>query len=114
MAQSQAIRLVHEAARSLAFGSIAAGYTGVGTAITNPVRILHVQNLTDELLMFSYDGVNDHFPLPTSGYMVLDITANKSTSQGYYLAEGTRLYVKQIGVPSSGSVYVTVYYGATE
>lgn len=113
MAHSQAIRLTPESARSLAFGSIAAGYTGVGTAISNPVRILHIQNLTDAVLMFSYDGVNDHFPLAASGYLLLDITANKSSTQGYYLAEGTRLYVKRLSVPSSGSVYVTVYYGAT-
>jgi len=114
MAQSQAIRLVPEAARSLAFGSIAAGYTGVGTAIDNPVRILHIQNLTDVVLMFSYDGVYDHFPLASNAYLLLDITANKASGQGCYLAEGTRIYVKQDGVPASGSVYVTAYYGETE
>lgn len=114
MSQSQAIRLVPEAARSLAFGSIAAGYTGIGTAISNPVRILHIQNLTDVILMFSYDGINDHFPLASNAYLLLDITANKSRDHGFYLAEGTRIYVKQDGVPASGSVYVTVYYGSIE
>lgn len=114
MAHSQAIKLVPEAARSLAFGSIVAGYTGIGTAITNPVRILHIQNLTDVTLMFSYDGVDDHFPLATNSFLLLDITANKSKDQGFYLEEGTRIYVKREGVPASGSVYVTVYYGSTE
>lgn len=114
MVHSQAIKLVPEAARSLAFGSIEAGYIGIGTAISNPVRILHIQNLTDETLMFSYDGINDHFPLPQNGFFLLDITANKSRDQGFYLAEGTRIYVKQDGIPTSGSVYVTVYYGSTE
>jgi len=113
MAQhSQAIRLVPETVRSLAFGSIGAAYTGVGTAITNPIRILHVQNLTDSELMFSYDGINDHFPLPANGFLVLDITANKSREQGYYLAEGTRVYVKEVVAPTTGNVYVTVYYGS--
>ena len=113
MAYSKAIRLLPESVRSLAFGSIGAAYTGVGTEITSPARILHIQNLTDSLLMFSYDGVNDHFPLPASGFLLLDITANKATEDGYYLSEGTRIYVKQIVAPSSGSVYVTVYYGST-
>jgi len=113
MAHSQAIRLVPESVRSLAFGSIGAGYTGIGTSITNPVRILHIQNLTDAELMFSYDGVNDHFPLPTNGFLLLDITANKSREQGYYLAEGTRIYVKEVGTPTTGNVYVCVYYGST-
>jgi len=114
MAQSQSIKLAVEPVRSLAFGSIAAGYTGVGTSFANPVRILHVQNLTDVTLMFSYDGVLDHFPLATSSYLLLDITSNRSNEQGYYIPEGDRLYVKQDGVPSSGSVYATIYYGATE
>ena len=113
MAHSQAIRLVSESVRSLAFGSIGAGYSGIGTSITNPIRILHIQNLTDASLMFSYDGVNDHFPLPANGFLVLDITANKSREQGCYLAEGTRVYAKQIDAPTSGSVYVSIYYGAT-
>jgi len=114
MAQSQAIKLAVEPVRSLAFGSIGAGYTGVGTVFSNPARILHIQNLTDVLLMFSYDGVLDHFPLATNSYLLLDVTANKSSEQGCYIPEGTRLYVKQDGVPSSGSVYATVYYGSTE
>jgi len=114
MSKSQAIRLVPEAARSLAFGSIGAAYAGIGTAINNPVRILHIQNLTDVVLMFSYDGINDHFPLASNSYLLLDITANKSRDQGFYLAEGTRIYVKEDGTPSSGSVYVTVYYGAID
>jgi len=112
MAQSQAIRLVPESVRSLAFGSIGAGYTGIGTAIVNPVRMFHIQNLTDVTLMFSYDGVNDHFPLPPNGFLLLDITANKSRDHGFYLAEGTRVYVKEVGTPTSGSVYLTVYYGS--
>jgi len=112
MSHSQAIRLVPETVRTLAFGDIGAGYTGVGTAITNPVRILHIQNLTDTSLMFSYDGVNDHFALPASGFLLLDITANKSRDQGFYLAEGTRVYVREIVTPTTGSVYVSVYYGS--
>ena len=115
MAQFQAIKLVPEAARSLAFGSIAAGYTGIGTAITNPVRVFHIQNLTNTVLMFSYDGVDDHFPLAANAYLILDITANKSREQGFYLAEGTRIYVRQLGlVPGEGAVYVTVYYGSID
>jgi hypothetical protein len=106
-----ATRLLLEPVRSLAFGSIVAGYTGVGTAISNPARMLYIANLTDASLMFSFDGINDHFPLVTNGYMILDISANKTLSGHFYLAEGDRLYVKRIGVPGSGSVYFTVFYG---
>jgi hypothetical protein len=112
MASISSIRLKCEPVRSLAFGLIVAGYTGVSTALLKPARIILVQNLTDAALMFSFDAVDDHFPLPAQGQFVLDITANKSLTQGFYLAEGQRLYVKRIGTPASGSVYLTVFYGA--
>jgi len=111
-APSLAIRLQFEPVRSLAFGSIGAGYTGVGTVISNPARQFFIQNLTDVTLMFSFDGINDHFPLPASGFFLDDITSNKTQQGGFYLAEGTRLYVKEIGTPTSGSVYFSVMYGS--
>ena len=72
-----------------------------------------IQNLTDENLMFSFDGIDDNFPLPANGYILLDVTANKTRDEGFFLAEGERLYVKQItGAPTLGSVYFTTFYGA--
>jgi len=103
-----------EPIRELGFASIVAGYTGVGTEINNPVRILRVQNLTNALLWFSYDGINNHEALAANSFLLLDITANKSREHGYYLAEKTRIYVKRNATPTEGSVYVTVYYGANE
>lgn len=109
---SLAIRLLPETQRSLAFGSIGAAYAGVGTAMTQKIRILYVFNQTDALLQFSFDGVNDHFVLPSLGYILLDITANKTREQGFFLGEGQRVYVKRIGTPTSGSVYVSTFYGS--
>ena len=109
---SQAVRLQFEPVRSLAYGSIGAGYMGVGTSLANPARQIFVQNLTDVTLMFSFDGVNDHFPLPSSGFLLLDITTNKTQSQGFYIAEGDRLYVKEVGTPTLGAVYFSVMYGS--
>ena len=106
------IRMRAEPVRSLAAGSIGAAYMGVGTAITNPARMILIQNLTDESVMFSLNGVDDNFPLPASGLFILDITSNVSLSQGFFLAQGDRLYVKQLGVPTTGSVYFTVFYGS--
>lgn len=111
MAYSQLIRLEVEEMRSLAYGSIGASYMGIGSAFSNPIRIIFIQNLTNGTLLFSFDGVTDHFPLAASGFLLLDVTANKTREQGYYIAEGTRLYVKESDTPSSGSVYVTSFYG---
>jgi hypothetical protein len=110
---SRPIRILPEPVRTLGFASIGAGYMGVGTAISHPARILFIQNLTDQTLMFSLNGIDDHFPLPGSGFLLLDVTANKIFQAGAFVSEGTRLYVKDLGVaPGSGSVYFTVFYGA--
>ena len=108
---SLAIRLMPEPVRSLAFGSIGAAYMGIGTTFTEPVRIIMIQNLTDTALMFSFDGIYDHVPLPREGFILLDVTANKTTDHGFFIAEGTRIYVKEIVTPTTGSVYVTTFYG---
>ncbi len=108
-----AIRFKAEPVRSLAFGSIGAGYVGVGTVVDHPIRQFLIQNLTDATLMFSFDGVNDHFPIPANGFFLNDISSNQShMAQGWYLAQDSRLYVKEIGVPTLGSVYFSVFYGA--
>jgi len=107
---SASVRIEAEAVRSLAFGSIGAAYAAVGTAISNAARIILIQNLTDESLMFSLDGATDNFPLPSNGFLLLDLTANKTIDTGFFLAEGRTLYVKEIGNPTTGSVYFTSLY----
>lgn len=107
-----AVRMLAEPVRTTAFGSISGTYIGVGTVLANPCRIMFVQNLTDATLMFSLDGVNDHFPLPANGFLVLDISSNQSLAQGFFMSQGQRLYVKEIGVPTTGSVYFSSFYGA--
>lgn len=113
---SLAISLLAETQRSLAAATIAAAgaaYTGIGTSLADPSRVLFVQNLTDALLQFSLDGVNPHFPLPSNGFLLVDITANRTLPQGCFVAQGTRIYVTEIGTPTTGSVYVSTFYGST-
>ena len=108
---STAIKLNYEPIRSLGFGSIVAGYTAIGTALVKPAVIFSIQNLTDKQLMFSFDGVNDHFTLSPNGVYNVDCNANKSDRSGaLYLPEGTIIYVKRVGTPTTGAVYVTVGY----
>jgi hypothetical protein len=112
MASISSIRLKCEPLRYLAFGSIAAGYAGIGTALLHPARMILVQNLTDALLMFSFDAVDDHFPLAAGDKLILDITTNKSVVNSFVWPEAQRLYVRQVLVPTTGSVALTVFYGA--
>lgn len=108
---SLALRLNFEPLRSLAFGAIGAGYMGIGTAIEHPARQIKIDNLTDASLYFSINGIDDHFVLPADGFLILDITANQTmVGAGFFLGQGSRLYVKQLGVPTQGAVYFSVIY----
>lgn len=105
------LELRAEAQDSLAFGSIGASYTQIGTPFEHPMRMILFQNYTDALLQFSFDGVVDHFVLAAGGQMILDVTTNQlSNVDGFFIAVGTVMYVKRIGTPTTGSVYVSTFY----
>ena len=109
------IRWMPEPQRTISAATIAGSvgtYLGVGTAISNPARQFLIWNLTDVTLQFSFDGVNDHFPLPSNSFFLDDISSNTSITQNFLLGQGTRLYVKTIGTPTTGNVYFTVFYGS--
>lgn len=115
----RSIRIQPDVVRTLAFGGISANYAAVGTAMTHPIRIIQIQNLTDTILMFSLNGIDDNVPLPTTGYMILDVSANKTNESGFFLSEGQRFYVRDMtaegkAAASSGEVYITVWYGHQE
>ena len=113
MAYNVSTRMLCEEVRTLAHGSIlAAGtYMGIGDAAAYPARMILFQNHTDADLMFSLDGIVGNFPLKAGVTFILDVSSNKSQDGGFYLAKGERVYVTQIDAPSSGSVYVTYFYG---
>lgn len=107
------IRFRAEILRSIAFGSISGTYAGVGLPLANPCRQFKIDNLTDALMIFSIDGVNDHFVVPSNGFFLNDVSSNTSQYGGFYIAQGDRLYVRQASsAPTSGSVYFSVFYGS--
>lgn len=101
-------RMRAETMRSIAFGSIGAGFTAIGSSYSHPISKIFINNVTDADLIFSHDGTNNHFYLPTEGMLVLDISYDGADR--VFFSQGESLYVKQSGVPSTGGVYVTVYY----
>src|SRR3990167_5621049 len=100
--------------KSLAAGSIVAGYTLIGSELYYASRVLIVQNLTDASLMFSDDGTNDKFPLAAGTSFVLDIATNDAQEDPWFYPAKKKIYVKRIGTPTTGSVYVTSIYGKTD
>lgn len=111
---AQGISIQFTPLQSLAFGSIAAGYTAIGTAFTTKVRSFTITNLTDTTLIFSYDrGVTDHDVLPSGAGKLYDFAANKSdTASGMSAFQnGGIVYVKRGGAaPTLGAAYVSAFY----
>lgn len=108
---SRGIRVIPDALRSSAFGAIGAGYTAIGAVFLNPIRIISFKNLTNQTLIFSYDGVTDHEILPSESGLVLDFTANSAYGAFPFIASGTTVFVKHNGVaPTAGEAAVSAYY----
>ncbi len=106
-----AIRFLPETLRSLAAASISGTYMGIGSGFIHPIRLMVLINDTDALLTYSWDGIDDHLVLPSHDQIVFDVTSNKSQVGGVLsFAAGTRIYVK--GAPSTGSTYLSAFYGA--
>ena len=96
---------------SLAFGSIVAGYTAIGEAFKEPASMLLIQNFTDKDLMISTNGIEDHFPIKAGASLIFDIGSNRTVKRDLFRPERTIYYVKRIGTPTSGSIYVTSFHG---
>lgn len=87
--------------RSLAAGSIGAGYTLVGSIFSAPVVLLLIVSTLDEDIQLSLDGTTAFIPLLAGGTIVLDEKTN-----GIALPGWRGVYASQLGIPTSGAVYV--------
>lgn len=112
-AANMPIRFRAEVLRSIAFGSISGTYAGVGLPLANPCRQFKIDNLTDANMIFSLDGVNDHFIVPANGFFLNDVSSNTSPFGGFYLSQGDRLYIRlESAAATLGTVYFSVFFGS--
>lgn len=101
-----------ETLRTVAFGAIGAGYSAVGAAFTEPVRLLGITNTTDQNVFFSDDGVNDKVIIPSGSGKVFDVTTNRTNQENLFLGEGRFAYIRRAGgAPASGAVYIETVIG---
>ena len=106
------LTMEYEALRSRAFGDISNSYAAIGSPLSNPAVIVKIYNGTDVDLLISHDGSTDHDLIPSSATLVLDVSANKNSSQGLFFRKGLSFFVKETsaGSPSSGSIYLSTLY----
>lgn len=101
--------------RSVAFGSITGSYVSIGSVLSHSTRQLLITNSTNQLLMFSFQpnsSTPNHFVIPASTSIIIDITSNKSNEPGWFIEKRTQVAVKHLGsAPTSGSVYLSAFYG---
>lgn len=107
-------RVQIEPLRSLAFGSISGSYATVGTASTNPTRIICFTNDTEGNMLFSRDGSTDELFVAAGSFKLFDITTNARpiNTDDLIFETGTQWYVKQDESPVSGSVYIEMIYAS--
>lgn len=115
---SRSLRLMAEPIRERGPGAavpdtLTTVYQTVGSAMAHPIRQLVFYNLSDKAVYFSFNGIDNHFVLAVNGAFVLDITANKTFPEGWFVAEGQTIYAKVTGGvnATAGAVYVTALYG---
>jgi hypothetical protein len=89
---------------SLAFGSITSSYAQVKAPSTNPLLIVILVSTLDEDVQLSWDGINDHLVLRAGASVVLDFKSDDIVFPANF-----GVYVKEIGNPTEGSVYVSSF-----
>jgi hypothetical protein len=91
----------------LNYTEISATYTLLAQ-IENPSVSFVLQNLTNQIITYSWDGVDDHVDLPPNGHMILDVSANKSLARPLNGQQNQTIYVK--GEPTTGRVNLTSFF----
>lgn len=106
-------RVRFEELRRLPFGSIVAGYSALGGATSHYTRMLVLFNSTDVDVDISLDGTMAVICLAAGSGQIFDFTANEVPDDGFFIDEGTVIYVKRTsGAPSKGNVWAEVVYAA--
>ena len=96
------------------------GYAGVTpdvlinvTVFSQPARWVMVQNLTNQLLVYSWDGIGDHFVLPPCSDLVIDVSTNRGTPQTIAMPQEYGVWVRPFNtLPTSGTIFVSYLYAA--
>ncbi|KKL20647.1 hypothetical protein LCGC14_2453390, partial [marine sediment metagenome] len=99
--------------KSIDATSFDGSFLPIESPTTQLVRIIRFINNTDQDVTISWDGVDvaghDFFPSLTS--LTLDVTANKTDTQGYFVAVGTQFFVS--ATVGTGIFYIASYGSET-
>jgi hypothetical protein len=94
---------------AVAAATFTASYVNAGSFTSPAIMLLFVSTL-DAAVQVSFDGTNDHIAIPagstTPVYLPINFKSNNS-----FLPPST-IFVKEIGNPTTGSLYVCAFSAA--
>lgn len=91
---------------SIAAASIGATYSAVGS-FSNPVELMMITSTLDAAVQLSFGGVNDHIAVPAGDTVPVFIELNFKNNR-MVMPEGP-IAVKEIGNPTTGSLYISAF-----
>lgn len=93
-----------------AAASITATYTLAGSFPLS-VTLMIITSTLDQPVQVSFDGTHDHIAVPAGSTVPVFMEVNFKAN---YMASGpTSVYVKEIGNPTTGSLYVSAFSALT-
>ncbi len=108
----QSNSLLPETMRTIDSSTFTGSYQAVGTAFSNPVRILKMVNNASVPITISWNGTDDHDFIANGGFALYDAGCNKGTpASSLDIPKGTQIYVK--GSAGIGAVYLIVLVAVT-
>ncbi len=75
------------------------------------VRIVRFINNTDQDVDISWDGEKIHDFLPSLTALTLDVTSNRTDTQGFFVSVGTQFFVQ--APPGTGEFKIATYGAET-
>ena len=103
-------QVTFEPVREVAFGGISGTYAMVGAVTTDHSRIVTFSNGTNADVYVSFDGVTNHLRLASNSFKLFDFCSDKVSDDGFFLRQGTQIWVKQVSAPTSGTFWVELAY----
>lgn len=91
---------------TVAAAAITATYSSVGS-FTSPIEMMLITSTLDAAVQLSFDGVNDHIPVPAGSTVPVFIPLNFKNNK--MVLPGSPVMVKEIGNPTTGSIYVSAF-----
>ena len=79
----------------------------IGDPLERPARIIKIDNLTNENVFISMNGVQAWTVVPAGGFLLLDCSTNKTSVEDFFVSEGAQFWANAAVAPTSGSVYLT-------